>query len=89
MIIGQTRAGQVTDSLKISGAGIVTQVSANNVTADELKAGRITSIQVSLTVISDFGIDQLRSRPFTGAQQAEFLAKNSFQYAKLVTIPSM
>ena len=89
VIIGQTRAGQVTDSLKISGAGIVTQVSANNVTADELKAGRITSIQVSLTVISDFGIDKLRSRPFTGAQQAEFLAKNSFQYAKLVTIPSM
>jgi len=89
VIVGQTSSGQVTDSLKISGAGIVAQIASNSVSADELKAGRITSIQVSLTVISDFGIDQLRNRPFTDAQKAEFLAKNSFQYAKLVTIPSM
>lgn len=86
--IGQASSGQVTDSLKINGTGIVTQMTSGNVSADELKAARITSIQVSLTVISDFGIDQLRSRPFTDAQKADFLAKNSFEFTKLVTIPS-
>ena len=89
VIVGQTTSGQVTDSLKINGTGIITQVATNNVSSDELKAGRITSMQVSLTVLSDFGVDQLRSRPFTDSQKADFLAKNSYQYTKLVQIPSM
>ena len=86
--IGKTSSGQVTDSLKINGTGIVTQATSGNVTTDELKSARITAVQVSLTVISDSGIDQLRHRPFSSAQEAEFLAKNSFQFTKLVTIPS-
>jgi len=89
VIVGQTSSGQVTDSLKINGTGIIAQIASGSVSADELKAGRITSLQISLTIISDFGVDQLRSRPFTDSQKAEFLSKNSFQYTKLVPIPSM
>ena len=89
VIVGQTSTGQVTDSLKINGAGIVAQVTSSNVSADELKAGRITSMQISLTVISDFGVDQLRNHKFSDTQKAEFLTKNGFQYSKLVQIPSM
>jgi hypothetical protein len=59
------------------------------VTNDELKGGRITAMEVSATVISDFGVDQLKRRTFSGSQQAEFLAKNSYQYTKLVQLPSM
>ena len=87
--VGQTTSGQVTDSLKIKGTGIEAQIAGNSVTPDELKAGRITAMEVSLTVLSDFGVDQLRNRPFTDSQKSEFLAKNSFQYTKLVQIPSM
>jgi len=89
VIIGQTSTGQVTDSLKINGTGIVAKVASSSVSADELKAGRITSIQISLTVLSDFGVDQLRSRKVPDAQRAEFLAKNGYQYCKVVQIPSM
>jgi hypothetical protein len=46
-------------------------------------------MEVSVTVISDFGIDQIKRRNFTPAQQADFLAKNSYQYTKLVQLPSM
>jgi len=87
--VGQTTSGQVTDSLKIKGTGIEAQIAGNSVTPDELKAGRITAMEVSLTVLSDFGVDQLRNRPFTDSQKSEFLAKNAFQYTKLVQIPSM
>ena len=87
--VGQTSAGQVTKSLKIKGSGIDAQISANNVTPDELKAGRITAMEVSLTVLSDFAVDQLRNRPFTESQKSQFLAKNSYQFSKLVQIPSM
>jgi len=67
----------------------VAQVASSSVSADELKAGRITSMQISLTVISDFGVDQLRNHKFSDTQKAEFLTKNGFQYSKLVQIPSM
>jgi hypothetical protein len=89
VVIGQTSSGQVTQSLKIKGSGIEAQVTGNNITADELKAGRITAMEVSITVLSDFAVEQLRNRPFTDSQKSEFLAKNSYQFSKLVQIPSM
>jgi hypothetical protein len=87
--IGQTSSGQVTKSLKIKGTGLDTSATPSGVTADELKGGRVKAMEVSLTVISDAGIEQLRVRPFTEAQKAEFMAKYSYQYTKLVQLPSM
>jgi len=87
--VGQSSSGQMTKSFKILGTGINTDVTTNTVTADELKAGRVKSMHISLTVISDAGIEQLRNRPFNDSQKADFLAKNSYQYSKLVQLPSM
>ena len=87
--IGQSSTGPVTKSFKINGSGIDTSATPTGVSTDELKAGRITAVEVSLTVLSDFGVDQLRNRPFTDAQKSAFLAKNSFQYTKRVQVPSM
>ncbi len=88
--IGQTNAAQTTNSLKITGAGVVAGITG--VTAAELATGRITTVQISVTVLSDFGIDQMRSRfktTPTSTDLAKFLAKNSFQYSKLVQLPGM
>lgn len=74
---------------KISGLGIDTDYTGTAATAAELVAGRINSVSVAMTVISDFGIDQLNRRTFSGTQKAEFLAKNSYEYSKTVQIPSM
>lgn len=75
-----------TQSFRILGTGIVTDpVSANPL----VPSGRLTAVEISTTVISDFGVDQIKRRAFTGNQQAEFLAKNSYQYTKLVQLPSM
>ena len=87
--LGKTNANQTTNSFKIKGTGIESGYAGGTVTNDELKGGRITAMEVSATVISDFGVDQLKRRTFSGSQQAEFLAKNSYQYTKLVQLPSM
>jgi len=89
VIVGQTTSGQMTQTLKIKGTGLVVQVTDSTVTPEELKAGRIAAMAVSLTVLTDYGVDQLRKRPFTESQKSEFLAKNSYQYTKLVQVPSM
>ena len=87
--VGKTSAGQVSKEFRINGAGVVADVSGGPVTTAQLKTGRLSAVEISLTVVSDFGIDQLRSRTFSGSQQAEFLMKNSYQYTKLVQLPSM
>ena len=95
--IGNSSSGQVTKSFKIKGTGIEADTSYKfevppniSVSADDLKAGRIKSLEVSLTVISDVGIDQLNSnRPFDDDTRKEFIAKNSYQYSKLIQLPSM
>jgi prepilin-type N-terminal cleavage/methylation domain-containing protein len=79
------------DTFRILGTGIDLPKSPNPaVTVEELKAGRLASVQVSLTVLSDFGMDQMRRRSFADDKvKSEFLAKNSFNYSKLVELPGM
>ena len=78
--------GPATTSLKILGTGFTTIPASTG----PLATGRVTSIQISATVISDFGIDQSKKRKFpTPELQADFLAKNSYQYTKQVELPSL
>lgn len=79
--------GKSTKSFRVLGTGIVSDYSGPRSTL--LASGRLTAMEISATVISDFGVDQLKRRSFSGNQQAEFLAKNSYQYTKLVQLPSM
>lgn len=60
---------------------------SSSVSSDDVKNGTLTSVEISLTVLTDTGIDQMRNRRFNSAtEESEFLAKNSFQYSKLVQI---
>lgn len=59
-----------------------------SVTPAELQAGRISAVEISLTVVTDFGLNQLATRTFkTDDERAQFLAKNSYEFSKLVEIP--
>jgi prepilin-type N-terminal cleavage/methylation domain-containing protein len=87
--VGNSSSGQSSKEFRITGEGNVVTSAITGFTADELKSGRLTGVEIGITVLTDFGIDQLRNRSFTSTQQAEFLAKNSFQYTKLVQLPSM
>ena len=87
--IGKDESGQITKSLKVKGTGLETTAAPSGVSNDELKAGRIRAMEISLTVISDPGIDQIRRGAFNKGKISEFMAKNSYHYTKLVQLPSM
>ncbi len=85
---------QTTKSFVIRGTGIKAEDSiGGSVTAAQLAAGRVTAMELSATVISDFGIDQLRTRFKNSTpspkEVADLLAKHSYEYTKLVQLPSM
>ena len=89
--IGPTAGnGRVVD-FRIQGSGIQLAASpTSDVTIDELKAGSVSAVEISLTVISDFGMQQLRGeKNLSGNIMTKFMAKNSFQYSKRVTLPCM
>jgi len=77
-----------TEEFRITGSGIQTTFIPSGVTNDQLKAGRLSAAEISITVLSDFGMQQMRRRSdLTGAKLAEFIAKNSYQYSKVVQLP--
>ena len=77
-----------TEEFRITGSGIQTTFIPSGVTNDQLKAGRLSAAEISITVLSDFGMQQMRRRSdLTGTKLAEFIAKNSYQYSKVVQMP--
>ncbi len=83
-------SGRVTE-FRILGSGLeLASAPSSAVTLDELKAGRVAAMEVSLTVISDSGMQQLRNRTdLVGTALTKFMAKNAFQYSKRVELPCM
>lgn len=85
------KASTASEEFRLTGAGIVTTfvpTGTNAPTNAELKAGRLAAVEISMTVITDFGLQQMRKRNFANdAAKAEFIAKNSYQYSKLVSLP--
>ncbi len=77
----------------VSGNGLVGPTGVNtgleeDFTDAALAAGKITSVEVSLTVLTDGAIKQLRGRSFKDEQLSDFIAENSYQYSKLIPVPS-
>lgn len=80
-----------TEEFRITGSGIQTTFQPKGTGApnnEQLKAGRLSAAEISITVLSDFGMQQMRRRgDLTGDKLAEFIAKNSYQYSKVVQLP--
>ncbi len=89
VIVG-SGTGRSTSDFKIQGTGNVISSPITGYSAAELKAGRLTAVEISTTVLSDFGLEQSKNRSFADNNaKAKFLATNSYQYSKLVNLPSM
>ena len=84
-----------TEEFRITGSGINTafvppkEPSESDAQAKaRLAAGRLSAAEISITMLSDFGIQQMRRRSdLTGPKLAEFIAKHSYQYSKVVPLP--
>ena len=78
------------DIFKVGGSGL--QMDSNidlpiGVDIEKVKAGRLTSVEISLTILTDFGLAQMRKRTFSGTDKDDFIAENSYQFSKLVPVP--
>jgi type II secretory pathway pseudopilin PulG len=63
---------------------------AMSATNAEICTGKVTGAEISITVLSDFGINQLKTRNFTNADaKARFLAEHSYQFSKSVDLPGL
>ncbi len=88
--VGRGSGRTTSDSLKIQGNAIDTSISSGAVSSDELKNGRCTAVEVSVTVLTDFAVEQARVRTFASEEaKAKFLSQNSYNYSKLVQLPSL
>ena len=86
--IATSNSARTTNSFTIQGTGIKTALTVPNV--DLVKSGRVTAVELSVTVLSDSGVEQLKRRTFKNKdEEAEFMAKNSYQYSKLVQVSTM
>ena len=53
---------------------------------NEVKAGRLTAVEISLTVLTNFGLKQMKNRD-TIDDLDDFIAENSYQFSKLIPVP--
>ncbi len=91
---GQTRSvavpigpGSAAANLRITGTGVDTAFTSSAATNAEIRSGEITAVEISLTVLSDFGLQQMRLRPLSGTAKDDFIARNSYHYSKIVPVP--
>jgi prepilin-type N-terminal cleavage/methylation domain-containing protein len=88
LIVPVTMGDKLINSLEVNGDKIEVTGSVNGATTAEINAGRIVGAQLSLTVLTDFGLEQLRARSFANdSDRAKFFAKNSFEYSKMINLP--
>lgn len=85
-------SAESTEIFKVHGSGIhldstVVGSGTPAITNDQIRAGKLSAVEVSITVLSDFGIEQMRNRTLTESVKDEFIAENSYQFSKLIPVP--
>lgn len=85
-------SSESTEIFKVHGSGIHLDSSVVGggtpaITNAQIKAGKLSAVEVSLTVLTDFGIKQMRNRSLSGSVKDEFISKNSYQFSKLIAVP--
>lgn len=71
----------------LTGEGIDTNISTPGVTADQIKSGRLTGVELSISVISDAGLARM-SASGSGLSEDDY-ARQVYHYSRVVDVPSM
>lgn len=71
---------------RLKGTGISTNLTTNGATAAEITAGRLTGIELSISVLSDAGLARMSGGQ--GLKPADY-TRNVYHYSRLVNVPSM
>lgn len=71
------------DWFRVRGNGIEVEGNMN----PEYGRGRVISVDLSVSVITDSGIATMRKASFSGSAKEKFLAKNTYHYMKTILLP--
>ncbi len=88
--LGENGAGK---EMRLRGNGLVTDAAGSalkpSVSEDELKAGRLTGVEIGVTVLSDAAVIRLAAANLPDDVREKILAQESFQYSRTVELPGM
>lgn len=79
-------SGGSNDQFALTGRGIDTTVTTSGYTAEELQAGRLRSVEISISVLSDGGV--IRMNAADGLSEDDY-SRNVFHYSRVVELPGM
>lgn len=83
-VMSSDRGQQTVRNFAVNGTGLAPNLN----TRSEFVGGRITSVEIAITVLSDEGVAVLKRNPFQSpAASTRFIEQNSFRYTRSVTIP--
>jgi hypothetical protein len=60
-----------------------------SVSRDELLAGRLTGVEIGITVLSDAAVIRLAQEGLSEKVREKILAQESFQYSRTIELPGM
>ncbi len=80
-------SGTSNGEFRLTGRGIDTSLTAQGITADELKAGRLKAVEVSMSVLSDAGVARMNASS-DGLSERDY-SRNVFHYSRLIELPGM
>lgn len=88
--LGDNAAGT---ELRVRGTGLETDANAGalkpSVSIDELKAGRLTGVEIGITVLSDSALSRLAVEGLRPEVREKILAQESYHYTRTVELPGM
>jgi prepilin-type N-terminal cleavage/methylation domain-containing protein len=82
-VLAKGGGAESVDSFRIRGNGI----RINGETEPDYARGRVISVDLSVSVITDAGIATMRKANFSETDKKKFLAKNTYNYIKTILLP--
>ncbi|MBB5352603.1 prepilin-type N-terminal cleavage/methylation domain-containing protein [Haloferula luteola] len=80
--------GSTSSNFRLDGTGIETNLSTSGYTTEEIQSGRLTGVEISISVLSDAALVRLKTGGNRGLNSDDY-ARNVYHYSRLVTVPSM
>lgn len=87
VVIASSDMSSVTDRFNVTGQGIdIGKAKTNQVSAEDIKNGRIKAISISTTVLSEAAVIRLRSQRMDAKTLEDYLLKNTREYSRFIPI---
>lgn len=71
---------------RVTGRGIQTTLDAGGFEPEEIQAGRLKAVEISMSVLSDGGIARMNARD--GLDEKDY-ARNAYHYTRMIELPGM